>query len=268
MKSIQEIFSGDFAAAKTAVVQKLRPDKHNISARELNFTEHWPQLKESYDLIVLAFDSEESDICRDLWVGFLEDVQPSGDGTYRIYADRFRMVGAHDRSKTSDAEFYGTLGGGGSRVIVKRRGAILARAERNAVPGGQMEQRLMWVRKNHSKFRDPVWRYWDGRCAVSDKDCDGLLVASHIHPWARSTPAEKTDVNNGLLLSVPLDKLFDRGWIGFTNDGKMLVNNKLKKETGEIFGLPKSGSKLRDGNLITTKMKRYLTRHRKLHGFE
>jgi hypothetical protein len=49
-----------------------------------------------------------------------------------------------------------------------------------------------------------------------------LLIASHIKPWSECDNAERLDGNNGLLLSPHIDKLFDRGWITFTDAGDLL----------------------------------------------
>ena len=47
---------------------------------------------------------------------------------------------------------------------------------------------------------------------------------------------EKLDGNNGLLLSPHVDKLFDKGYISFTDDGKVLCANETVKgiENGKI----------------------------------
>ncbi|MDR7021152.1 HNH endonuclease [Aeromonas salmonicida] len=50
-----------------------------------------------------------------------------------------------------------------------------------------------------------------------------LLIASHIKPWSKcDNNTERLDGNNGLLLSPHIDKLFDRGWITFTDAGDLL----------------------------------------------
>lgn len=128
------------------------------------------------------------------------------------------------------------------------------------VAEGAMVQRLTWLRDNHIAFRDPVRAHWKSKCAVTSAGCDGLLVASHIKPWRLSSPKQKTDLNNGLLLSTALDALFDRGLISFSNDGMMLLSSLLSVETAKIFGVNK---KLKlDLRLVTAQMKTYLSWHR------
>lgn len=280
MRSIQDIFQKDFAGATSAVVQKMRHDDHNMAALRRNYTEHWPTLMEPYDLVVVAIEEVLGNRKRrEIWCGFYEDAQWTGLGkkgepVYRFLVDRFQFLGIHDCDVVSDAEFYGNGGGGGSRVKVykkaaQKKGTTSRKSIAIPTPEGMMVQRLVWVRKNHEKFRDPVQQHWEGKCAVADHNCGGhpgLLIASHIYPWARSKPAEKTDVDNGLLLSSPIDRLFDQGLISFDKDGMMLVSADLAPETKHVFGL-KAGMKIANSKKITNGMKKYLARHRRLHGF-
>lgn len=254
-------------------MQKLLPDNHNLEAIELSFTESWPSLDIPVDVVVLSL--EHGPRRRKVLAGFIVDVQPSSTypGRFRFYVDRFRVIGEHDLDSVSDASFYGNGGGGGSRVYVENRALSWGDTpqtdfpSQDEVPEGAMERRLVWVRKNHHRFRDPVWRYWESRCAVTDARCDGLLIASHIYPWAKSNPREKTDHENGLLLSVPLDALFDRGWISFADTGHMLIKKAVSLDTRLVFGLGEEASGIKRTEKMTSRMCEYLRRHRAFHGF-
>lgn len=60
-------------------------------------------------------------------------------------------------------------------------------------------------------------------CRVTGVTNKALLIASHIKPWSKcDNNTERLDGNNGLLLSPHIDKLFDRGWITFTDAGDLL----------------------------------------------
>ena len=59
-------------------------------------------------------------------------------------------------------------------------------------------------------------------CRVTRLSNKALLIASHIKPWSVSDNMERLDGNNGLLLSPHIDKLFDQGWITFTDAGDLL----------------------------------------------
>ncbi len=85
------------------------------------------------------------------------------------------------------------------------------------------------VRVNQGAFREVLIRKY-GKCCLCGLDENGLLVASHIKPWSDCTPKEKLDDNNGLLLCPNHDKLFDRGYISFTNNGNIMISNALSKE--------------------------------------
>lgn len=65
-------------------------------------------------------------------------------------------------------------------------------------------------------------------CQVCGLDIVDLLIASHIKPWKDSNDKERLDINNGLLLCPNHDKLFDKGFISFDDDGKIIISDLLK----------------------------------------
>lgn len=264
MNSIQDVFADDFKQAKNLLLQKCQSDERNVDARQENFSENWPAAQESFDLFGIAIGDGSK---REIWVGALKDVIPSSLGRFRFCVDRFRKIGIHDLASVRDADFYANGGGGGSRIIVRNQEFPLHKKPEADIPGGTMEQRLGWVRKNHNVFRDKVWRHWKGKCAVYKIDCNGLLIASHIYPWSLCNPQQKTDCHNGLLLSAPLDYLFDGGYISFSDSGEILSHPKITSETLAIFGLTKTKIATISPEYITESMKAYLQMHRQYHGF-
>lgn len=66
------------------------------------------------------------------------------------------------------------------------------------------------------------------KCRLTGVDNLAFLVASHIKPWRVCDNEERLDGSNGLLLSPHVDKLFDRGWISFSDDGKILISEDAK----------------------------------------
>ncbi|QOF76719.1 HNH endonuclease [Variovorax sp. 38R] len=112
-------------------------------------------------------------------------------------------------------------------------------ADSQSVPDEKATEvlREIWVRgPQHAAFRRALLRRWNRACSVHGVACNDHLRASHIVAW-RSDEAIRGDVNNGLLLSVPLDSLFDRGLISFSSEGEMLFSKQLAKETKTHFGL-------------------------------
>lgn len=134
----------EFVCATSAVVQKMRRDEHNMAALRRNYMEHWPMLKEPYDLVVVAIEEElGNEKRREIWCGFFEDAQwtrPDERGPiYRFLVDRFQLLGIHDYDCVSDAEFYGN--GGRWRVACEgvqgdpRDGRDLAQEHRDTHAG-------------------------------------------------------------------------------------------------------------------------------------
>ena len=66
-----------------------------------------------------------------------------------------------------------------------------------------------------------------------------LLIASHIKPWAASSLQEKVDRFNGYILSPLYDKLFDRGFITFTENRHVILSEFLSPYTWKQIGLKK-----------------------------
>lgn len=74
-------------------------------------------------------------------------------------------------------------------------------------------------------------------CPITLISDERLLIASHIKPWAVSTPEEQVNPKNGFMFSPLYDKLFDQGFLSFTNEKKMLVSNWLSKRTQELCNI-------------------------------
>ena len=83
------------------------------------------------------------------------------------------------------------------------------------------------VRRGQEFFRESVLNNFDGRCGVSQLAIRGLLVASHILPWAEH-PAERLNVRNGLCLSRLHDAAFDQGLITFDESLQLVLSPKLQ----------------------------------------
>lgn len=45
-----------------------------------------------------------------------------------------------------------------------------------------------------------------------------------MKPWVKSSDKEKIDPKNGLILTPTYDALFDKGFISFQDDGKLIVS--------------------------------------------
>jgi len=77
-------------------------------------------------------------------------------------------------------------------------------------------------------YRNKLIQYW-GKCALTNYGDSRFLVASHIKPWRASNNEERLDTYNGLLLLPNLDKIFDLGFITFSDKGKIIVSSYLEE---------------------------------------
>lgn len=90
-----------------------------------------------------------------------------------------------------------------------------------------VREALVKQRRGQDKYRNALEKLWGGRCPVTGINHPAFLVASHAKPWADSSPSERLDPYNGILLAVHIDRLFDGGWISFTDTGEILLSPSL-----------------------------------------
>ena len=74
-------------------------------------------------------------------------------------------------------------------------------------------------------------------CPITRINDERLLIASHIKPWAVSTDKEKLDHKNGFMLSPLYDRLFDRGFMTFTEDRKIVLSNWISPANKKRLGV-------------------------------
>jgi len=88
------------------------------------------------------------------------------------------------------------------------------------------------IRRGQEYFRDAVLNNFGGRCGICGLAIRELLIASHILPW-RTHAAERLNVRNGLCLSRLHDTAFDRGFIAFDDNFRLLLSPQLKAELSQ-----------------------------------
>ena len=91
---------------------------------------------------------------------------------------------------------------------------------------GDTRDAVIKARVNQSVFRKRLLDRYH-KCCLCGVSNQNLLTASHIKPWADSTPAEKVDTENGFLFCPNHDRLFDQGLISFDDAGKVLISKEL-----------------------------------------
>jgi len=116
---------------------------------------------------------------------------------------------------------------------------------------------LVTSRVGQGYYRQIVREKWHNRCPVTGCEILSILISSHILPWSECNDIERLDVENGILLSPNIDSLFDKHLISFTNEGELVLSNRITEEQLEKLGIPtKVKISISDG------MKRYLKKHR------
>lgn len=98
------------------------------------------------------------------------------------------------------------------------------------------EAELRYARLGQGKYREQMLEECPF-CPITMINDERLLIASHAKPWVVSTDKEKVDPKNGLILSPLFDKLFDKGFITFTDDKYMKLSNWITPQNYKRMGL-------------------------------
>ena len=144
-------------------------------------------------------------------------------------------------------------GGAGDVSAIRRRTDI----------SKTVKQRLIDARIGQGQFRRDVDKLWNGCCAVSGCTIRQALRASHILAWKHGTDEQRLDGENGLLLTAELDALFDKGLISFSDDGSMIVADRIGRADRKLLRVPRP---LR--RTPSRRQRTYLADHRRRWGFE
>lgn len=114
-------------------------------------------------------------------------------------------------------------------------------------------------RRGQGLFRERVAKL-ELRCRITGVENPAHLVASHSKPWRDATNEERLDGENGLLLTPSIDHLFDRGFIGFEDDGRLIISPVAHRPSLHRMGV-KTDISVTVG-AFSSGQKRYLEFHR------
>jgi putative restriction endonuclease len=99
---------------------------------------------------------------------------------------------------------------------------------------------IIRARKGQGLFKDRVGQI-EARCRITGVENPVHLVASHCKPWRDSTNEERLNGENGLLLTPSIDHLFDRGFIGFEDNGKLIISPVAHRPSLHRMGIDVTG---------------------------
>jgi putative restriction endonuclease len=118
---------------------------------------------------------------------------------------------------------------------------------------------LVMARKGQGVFRQNVMKV-EKACRVTGVTRTEHLVASHTKPWRDSDNTERLDGENGFLLTPTIDHLFDKGFISFENNGKLIVSPRADPASIAKMGINPGGG-LNVG-AFSSGQRRFLDYHR------
>lgn len=113
--------------------------------------------------------------------------------------------------------------------------AAIEEIQHSALPVTEKEQ-LVKSRRGQGLFRSRLEQI-EHACRVTGVTNKARLIASHIKPWSKCEDTGRLDGHNGLLLSPHIDKLFDRGWITFTDSGDLLCAEPSIEQALQKWGV-------------------------------
>lgn len=123
-------------------------------------------------------------------------------------------------------------------------------------------------------FRQALLRVYNNKCALTGLTFTPLLEACHIMPWAQCKDAERLDVRNGILLNSNHHRLFDKGWITFDKDFRLVYADAQEEdgpytEADRALTLRLHGQPLSlPTNPLHTPAEHYLARSRTWYGWD
>ena len=103
---------------------------------------------------------------------------------------------------------------------------------------------IIRARRGQGLFKERVQQV-ERRYRITGVENEAHLIASHCKPWRDSNNDERLDGENGLLLTPSIDHLFDRGFIGFEDSGRLIISpvadraflDRMGVETREVVNV-------------------------------
>lgn len=118
---------------------------------------------------------------------------------------------------------------------------------------------IIRARRGQGLFKERVSRI-ESCCRITGVENPVHLVASHCKPWRDATNEERLDGENGLLLTPSIDHLFDSGFIGFEDNGRLIISPVAHYSSLQRMGIDPAAT-LNVGS-FTSGQRRFLDFHR------
>jgi len=212
--------------------------------------------------------SEHMDVLARLLPERYSPLLPTGSGLQSVYLTRMSEPFAGALADLIGAEARSLILG--SRVAEERAlqpaiGLVeweeheMNRVRGEAALPETTRQAIVLARRGQGLFKQRVMQI-ERACRITGVSREEHLRASHCKPWRDANNEERLDGENGLLLTPNADHLFDRGFIGFEDNGDVLLSPVAHKDSLARMGLA-SSNKTNVGG-FSEGQRRYLEFHR------
>ncbi len=208
------------------------------------------------------------DLLRPVLPGRYSPLQPNGNGLQSVYLANVPVTMANVLIDLIGAEAQTMVNEALTAVIdVFEPNAELAGweqklesdiAENIKIPETERIN-LIRSRVGQGLFRRRVLQI-EKRCRLTLVDRPEHLVASHSRPWRDAGNEERLDGENGLMLTPSADHLFGKGFIGFEDNGRLLISPIADRPSLERMGIC-TDQQVNVGS-FTSGQKSYLDFHR------
>lgn len=170
-------------------------------------------------------------------------LQANGDGKQGIYLTELTtafaetlagMIGAEAQSLIGGVEVGAPMQTNDDLDFWEHRLEAAVETDTSLPPTER--ETIIRARRGQGLFKERVMRI-EERCRITKVDNPVHLVASHCKPWRDSSNQERLNGDNGLLLTPSIDHLFDRGFIGFEDDGDLIISPVAHQPSLERMGI-------------------------------
>lgn len=212
--------------------------------------------------------AERMDVLAPLLPKRYSPLLPNGNGLQSVYLTWLPHTLAGALADLIGAEAHNLLQGHRAAEEVALRAAIglveweeheMAQLREDVKVLDTVRQAIVLARRGQGLFKERVMRI-ERACRITGVNREEHLRASHCKPWRDSTNDERLDGENGLLLTPNADHLFDRGFVGFDDNGDVLISPVAHVESLARMGLD-PGRRLNVGR-FSEGQRRYLEFHR------
>ena len=183
------------------------------------------------------------DVLRPLAPARYGPLQANGDGKQGIYLTELTtafaetlagMIGAEAQSLIGGVEVGAPMQTNDDLDFWEHRLEAAVETDTSLPPTER--ETIIRARRGQGLFKERVMRI-EERCRITKVDNPVHLVASHCKPWRDSSNQERLNGDNGLLLTPSIDHLFDRGFIGFEDDGDLIISPVAHQPSLERMGI-------------------------------